>query len=88
MPRLQHEVVAAGDRDALATRQHMVVGVAAARDPEGAFAGHQPSGLRGPPTLRIAHQSLFHDKLRVVPKNTRQSWVNRVVLSNEIRDSN
>jgi hypothetical protein len=42
----------------------MVIEVTTARHPEGAGAGHQPSGPGGQQALRIVHQYLFHDKLR------------------------
>jgi hypothetical protein len=63
---LDHHLVAANHRKALTTGEHMVIGVAAACDPYGACAGHEPSLLRGHPALHIVHQYLFHEGLLFV----------------------
>jgi hypothetical protein len=62
-PGLDHEIVTAGHGKPLAGWQNVVFEVAGARHPQCAFAGHQPGRPWGQPTLRIAHQYLFHGKL-------------------------
>jgi hypothetical protein len=62
-PGLQDEVVAARDRQLLARAQHMVIGIAAAGDPQGTGLDPQPSPPRGHEVLRISHQYMFHHGL-------------------------
>jgi hypothetical protein len=61
MPGLQHDVIAAAHRQPLTGRQHMVIQVAAAGDPERPGAGHDPGLPWGHPALHIVHQYLFHE---------------------------